>query len=227
MYSYVYRLKSAVAVSLCPHRLRCSTLQHLATPYNNLQHTALHILELDVHNAPPCFTLQHPATPCNTLQHTAMLYMASSWMFLWVLVSATSSMNHTAVHCNTLQHFATLCNTLQSCTSLQVGFFCEYVSATSTLQHNAPPCNALQRPAPCNTMQHTAILYIASSRIFLWVLVSLTSKLHHTAPPCNTLHHSATRCNTIHRCKWAISVTTCLQMRNSQKAARCSIHHIK
>jgi len=53
-------------------RVRTIYAAHTATPgntLNTLQHTALHILELDVHNAPPCFTLQHPATLFNTLQY--------------------------------------------------------------------------------------------------------------------------------------------------------------
>ena len=54
---------------------QCNTLQHTATHYKTLQHTATR-----------CNTLQHAATHYNTLQHTATYCI----------------LHHTAPHCNIL-----------------------------------------------------------------------------------------------------------------------------
>ena len=85
----------------------CNTLQHTATPYNPLQHTATYCNTLQ-HTATHYNTLQHSATPCNTLQHTA-----THCNTLHHTASYCNTLEHTTTHHNTPQHIATRCNTLQ------------------------------------------------------------------------------------------------------------------
>ena len=68
-------------------------LDHSATHYNALHHTATHCI---THIATHC--IPNIATHCNTQQHTA---------------THCYTLQHTATHCNTLQHTATHCNTIQ------------------------------------------------------------------------------------------------------------------
>jgi len=160
-------------------------MQHTATHYNTLQHTATpcntenKILEVrhvgahynrdTAHNtAMNHNALQHKPTHCN--RQTQIL-----------------DARHAGAHCNPLQHIATHCKTeaqilmrgignavLEKCSTLQ-----DCATHYNTLQSSAMHCNTLQSTDPdpgCETCRHSD-----------WQL---------TATRCNALQRAATHCNT-------------------------------
>jgi len=116
-----------------------NTLQHTATLYNRLQHTAtclrvggsrhthcntLHHIQhaLQQHIATHCNTLQHTATHCNTLQQSThnTLQHTCAWVghdthtaiyCNTFNILCNNTLQHTVTHCNTIQHTRTHCNT--------------------------------------------------------------------------------------------------------------------
>jgi len=182
-----------------------NTLQHPATPCNNLQHTALCICisytvylqyrsvsdESRLRTATHCNTLQH-GTPFSTLtaaQHNRFcLHCNTAHHSPLSLQHSTSfSTQRTGTHLTgisnsaTLQHTATHCNTLH-CTATHC----------NSLQHLAVRCNTLQcTAAHCNRMQHTHRIGTQLTG------KSDSATLHHTTTHCNTLQHYAAHCNTL------------------------------
>jgi len=139
----------------------CNALQHTATHYTTLQHTANSCVyvcpdpEVSSHSATHCNALKHTATHCNALQRTAthcnaLHHTATHCKFMCVCVprlrgvstlcSTLQHTQHTETHCNTLQHTWNLC---------------VYVCPDSKVsKHTATHCITLKRIAPhCNTLQ--------------------------------------------------------------------------
>jgi len=85
-----YDVTSPVAYSGVSPVTHCNTLQHAATHYSALQHTA---------GASPVI-----ATHCNTLRHSAMHYNALQHMAS--PVTHGNTLQHTSTHYNALQHTA-------------------------------------------------------------------------------------------------------------------------
>jgi len=143
-------------------------LEHTATSYNILHHTAT-----DCNVETRCNTMQQtwatsgetPVTQCNILQ--IYIYTAPHCNIL----------QHISIHCNTLQHPATHCNKLGP----RVGS-CEmsHIQVKRRLQHTATHCNTARHTwATSGELQDVARMTYAKT----------------PATPCNTLQHPATPCN--------------------------------
>jgi len=101
-----------------------TSMQHIATHCNTLQHTATHYGGCAVHarvlRVRMCVlatSLQHIATHCNTLLHSATHCNKELWRRACVSSPHVqhnavpgNTLQHTATHYNTLQHTATNCN---------------------------------------------------------------------------------------------------------------------
>ena len=147
------------------------TLQHIATHYNTLQHTATRSSRHTYVGAWHTHTYKYahervsygicmPHITHMNESRTTYVCLRSHTSFAQYsrVYDIHSRLNHTTTHCNTLQHTATHCNTLQ-----------HTATHCNTLQHTETHCNTLQHTAThCNTLQHTAThtLFAQYSRVY-------------------------------------------------------------
>jgi len=141
-------------------------LQHTATLFNTLQHSATHCSK-------------NLATSSST--RTPLSNSASMLRDPLLVLCTTSTLRRTATHCNALRHTATHYISLQHTAArpLTLCWFSSEPALCGTLQRSVTHCNTLQHTAThCSTLQHTA---------------THCNTLQHTATHCSTLQHAATR----------------------------------
>jgi len=203
-------------------------LQHTATHYNTLQHTATTALTNSTENATPPNSLKFVSGNLRNSNFSIQIKKISIWICtaryrgIWVsryrlvqmgafnasnvrpilihACGAADAEQCPATHCNTLQS-ARLCKTLED-TARHCKTLQHTATLYKTLQHTATHCitNTLKHIAPhCNTLQHTATHCNTHCNTLQYTATQTNwNTLHRTATRCNTLQHTATHCNTLH-----------------------------